>query len=122
MIRRMHMFARRLVANWRARRAQRRLVSRGVLSRVAEAQKAMASTPFTNVFRKEVTARMKAGRPMMSAQDIADLVVSILTQRWKLDIADVQFLVELDETRTKLGLTASPSIRAVELAHGGARG
>jgi len=122
MFRRVYMFMRRARPTWRAWRARRRLVASGVLGRVAEVQRAIVSPSFANVLRKDVTARMKAGRSVSSAQEVADLAIAILRERWKLDTSDVQILVGLDNGRTELDLTAAPSFQAVARAHGAASG
>ena len=122
MLARLKSFVRRARANYRAWRAFRSLRARGVLARVSAVQMAMATDSFKNVFRREATARMKARRPLKSADEVGRLALELLAARWKLDTADVHILVDLDAGQTELELTAAPTIAAVHRAHGGVHG
>lgn len=61
---------------------------------------------------------MQCGRPLRTAQDVADLAMQILRMRFQVDTDDVQLQVTWDGKK-ELDLNASPDIHAVKRAHGG---
>ena len=108
----------RALATFRGWRATRRLRARGVYGRVVDVAKALHDPTFKNVFRRAVTAKMQRKEPIKTAQEIAELALFLLRNKFHVDTADVQIQLTWDPRTGVLEMAAVPEIEAIRKAFG----
>jgi hypothetical protein len=89
-----------------------------VSGRVVDVARVLHDPNFKNVFRKEVSRKMDRREPIRTAQEIAELSLFLVRNRFGVDTTDVQLQVTWDPKQGDLDMTAVPHMDAVRRAFG----